>query len=217
MDMKLLTQVIAIALSISVIAASTATTSFAVMNEAEVREAIKQVLKVRHPVDGQDWWLSLGPSAPQAILSLYEEDRNVYHQIRLLGALAWFPDHLQAVALLKREAKNAPNPSVQEAAIRALGQSQGLKEQSFISNLTEHTSPRIRIAAGEALSDINHPEAADEVEKFLSQEKEEWVVRKIRTYQSSRNISKTSQERTQSKSQPGKKIKKRISKLKLTQ
>lgn len=189
--------------------------SWATLTPGEIQDAIEQELSLRHPDHNGQWWRDLGPAASDVILSMYQNQNLLfYHRIRLLEALAWFPENKQAVELLKQEATSKTNLTLQETAIRALGRSQGVKVSEFLSQGFNSKFPRIRAASGEALSEIAHPEAEKLLTRFLSDEKQTWVVKRIHSHQrrrglsTSESLSRVRSDSSMSLENSGKKIKK---------
>ena len=160
----------------------------AALSDAQIQEAIEQTLSIRHPKDTPQWWKSLGPSTPQVIVSMYQNDQSIYHRIRLLEALAWFPENTQSIELLKKEAGANSNSSLRETAIRSLGRSQGIKAHGFLEKSLQNKNPRVRAAAGEALSEISSASSSRILHQFLSQEKQGWVVKQIQTHRAAIKI-----------------------------
>jgi HEAT repeat protein len=144
-----------------------------------VRYSIQAVLKVRHPTDNADWWRALGPTAPLTIISLYGEDKNIYHQIRLLAALAWF-NLPEATQLLKQEAQSNSNSVIQNTALRALATSQGEREEDFLNQAIKSDDPQKRLAVANGLAASESPRSQTIIRSMLKNEQTEWVAVKIR-------------------------------------
>jgi hypothetical protein len=150
-------------------------------SEVEIRQAIQNVLKVRHPSESGNWWQSLGPTAPGIIISMYHESHSIYEKIRLVDSLAWFDDSA-ATHFLKNEAKNNPNRVIQSSAIRALSLSQGMKERDFLSQSLLNKDPVLRAETAKALSHISDPEADKMLGTFLAKEKNTRVSSEVDSY-----------------------------------
>src|SRR4051812_7827796 len=98
----------------------------------KVKESIRAAIRQTNTAPTPDWWKSLGPSAPTAMMELYKEDKNIHHRVRLLEGLSNF-DSPESTAFLKAEASGTKNAVVRNSAIRSVAQSQGMKEESFLS------------------------------------------------------------------------------------
>src|SRR5580765_4933651 len=97
------------------------------LDETQVRSKVAEALQGRHTDQSADWWHGLGSGAPRVIASMYESEPRTHRKLRLLGALGYYDD-AGGVALLKREAQTTKNSVVRQTAIRALTQSQGMKQ-----------------------------------------------------------------------------------------
>ena len=113
------------------------------LTDLEIRNEIQGVLKIRHPSESAIWWKSLGPHAPNVIISLYQESQNIYHRVRLIDALSWYDDP-GAIEFLKNEAETQKNHVIQAAAVRAIGTSQGVKEREYLSDSLQNESLQVR-------------------------------------------------------------------------
>lgn len=145
----------------------------------EIRAAIEATLKIRHPTETKDWWHSLGSNTPSVIISIFKEDKNTYHQIRLIDALAWF-DTPAAVEFLKEQAAHHDKNIVRRAAIRSVGLSQGIKEQSFLKLGLESSDPHTRLVTARIFSNLKDPASKQIVKEFLKKEKTEWISTSVR-------------------------------------
>ncbi len=143
-----------------------------------LEESILEVIRMRNSKESPEWWRSLGPAAPKAILSLYRKTNSTYIKIRLLEALRWFDDST-ATDLMKNEFEQNRNELIRAAAIRAIGMSQGMKEAQLIERALKNSSGRLRVAAAQGLLGTTDSEAHQMVDRFLLGEKQEWVVRKV--------------------------------------
>ena len=143
-------------------------------SEGEIRTAIEATLKIRHPDETGDWWRSLGVNTPAIIISMFKEDNNIYRQIRLVDALAWF-DNPTTVEFLKEQATHHDNNIVRRAANRSIGISQGVKEKAFLKRGLESSDPRTRLATAKLLNDLMDPAADRIVKEFLKTEKTNWI------------------------------------------
>lgn len=152
-------------------------------SNAEIEAAIRGVLVQRHPTDTPEWWRGLGPNAPGVILSMSEKESRIYHRVRLVDALAWFPDDARAVEFLKRQAETTDEDAIRQAAVKSVGISQGAAELDFLSKQLAHPDPQTRLAAAQGLQRSEDPRARKALERYLSQEKADWIVRKLRSTQ----------------------------------
>lgn len=153
-------------------------TAFA-KTEAEIRTAIEDAIAVRHPKDTLEWWRSLGPQTPKILIQMYSSSSHIYHRMRLLQALAAFDDP-DAVAFLKQEASKTPDDVIRNAAIRAVGVSQGGKEREWLASQLEHSDPNTRIAAFEALRSSGDSLSRDLANRHLQKEKTDWARGKMK-------------------------------------
>jgi hypothetical protein len=124
--------------------------------DAELEQAIQDVIIQRHPTDTPEWWRELGPEAPRVIIGMAEKAPRLYQRLRLVEALGWFDDQ-RAVEYLKRQADSASNGVIRNAAVKAIGNSQGAKELEFVSKFLKHSDPQTRKAAAQAVHKINAP------------------------------------------------------------
>ncbi|MEO5970631.1 MAG: HEAT repeat domain-containing protein [Bdellovibrionia bacterium] len=143
-------------------------------SDNEIRASIEETLKIRHPDDTKDWWRSLGANTPKVIISIFKEDSMIYHQIRLVDALAWFDDPV-AVDFLKEQALHHENTIVRRAAIRSIGLSQGVKEKAFLKQGLESSDPHTRLTTAKILNKLKDPAADRIVKDFLKTEKTDWI------------------------------------------
>lgn len=147
--------------------------------EAEIRTAIEDAIAVRHPKDTLEWWRGLGPQTPKILIQMYTSTSHIYHRMRLLQALAAFDDP-EAVAFLKQEASKTPDDVIRNAAIRAVGVSQGGKEREWLASQLDHTDPNTRIAAFEALRASGDPQSRELANRHLQREKTDWARGKMK-------------------------------------
>lgn len=152
----------------------------AAMSDSEIEEAIQTTLDMRHPKDTGEWWKSLGPSAPKVIIAIYGKTSSTYRRLRLVGALAWFKDDPMAAEFLKTQARETSDDVIRNGAIQSLAIADGTKELDFIAGYLTHSDPQTRLAAAQALRDMNDPRASERVEKFLREEKLPWVVSRLK-------------------------------------
>jgi len=149
--------------------------------DGEIRESIEAILKVRHPNETRDWWRSLGAGTPRILISMFKAESSIYHQIRLVDAMAWFDDPA-VVEFLKDQAAHHENESVRRAAIRSVGLSQGVKEKAFLKQSLESSDPHARLVAAKLLRDFKNPAADQIVNEHLKTEKANWVSTGIRQH-----------------------------------
>lgn len=147
--------------------------------EAEIEQAIQDVLAQRHPEDTPDWWRSLGRETPTIIIRMFEKSTDVYHKLRLVQALAWF-DEPQAVDFVKTQAQSTEYGVIRNAAVKTVGVSRGKEEIDFISKFLSHSDIQTRFAAAEALKRIGDPMAEAKVNDYLQKEKAPWVAQKLK-------------------------------------
>ena len=157
--------------------------SAAAKSAAEIQEDIEMVLKQRHPTDTGDWWKGLGPNAPSVIMKMYEDSEHIYHRIRLLQGLGWFDDPA-SVEFIKQQAQSTPDDVIRNAAIKSVGISQGAKEEEFIAKFLKHSDPQTRLAAAETLKRINDAQARAILEKYMAEEKAQWILQRLRNERS---------------------------------
>ena len=167
-----------IALS-AVIAFSQPLHAFA-MSDDQVHQAIEDKLSERHPLDSAGAWQSLGSNAVPVIISMYGSTDYVSHRVRLAQALGYFDD-ARAVDFLEKLAQSSGEDVVVNSSLRALGNSpRGLGEEDFISTFLKNDDPQTRLAAAEALNHLNDLHAKDLVAAFLLQEKQPWLVARVK-------------------------------------
>lgn len=147
--------------------------------EAEIEQAIQDVLSQRHPEDTPAWWRSLGKDAPTVIIRMYEKSTDIYHKLRLVQALAWFDDP-QSVEFVKTQATSTEFGVVRNAAVKTVGISKGAEEIEFISKFLSHNDIQTRVAAAEALKRMGDARADAKVNAYLEKEKAPWVGQKLR-------------------------------------
>ncbi|MBY0469593.1 HEAT repeat domain-containing protein [bacterium] len=142
----------------------------------EIQQEISTVLMMRHSPAQADWWLRLGPGTSSVILSMYQSTTDAYRRVRLLEGLAWFSDDAEAVRFLKQQADGSDNTTVRNSAIKAVGQSQGVKEADFISKFLKSEDGQTRVAAARALMAMDDAGAQKLVDDYQKTEKQAWVL-----------------------------------------
>ena len=147
------------------------------LTDGEVRESIQTVLSTRHPQENADYWRSLGPNAPDVIIALYKEEKNVFKKVRLIDALAWY-DSANATYFLKQESENSANQVLQRSALRALAIAQGSREEEFLSHELDKSSPSTRVSVGKALRRRGASER-EVAKRLVQREKNEWVKQQL--------------------------------------
>lgn|GEM_PF-1684200 len=147
-------------------------------SSAEIEQMVEEVLAERHPTDQREWWRSLGASAPQVIIGMYENSSHTYQRLRLLQGLGAF-DTPEAVQFLKRQAEEATDDVIRNASIRSIGISQGTKEIEFIAKFLKNSDPQTRYAAAEALRRLNDAKANEILDQYLKTEKLPWISQKL--------------------------------------
>ena len=148
--------------------------------EGEIEEAVGEAIRQRHPEETGDWWRALGPGAPRVIITMYAEEKQSYHRVRLIEGLAWFPDVPEAVEFLRGQAVGAGPTVMRQSAIRSLGISQGAGAVALIAKCLADQDAQIRLVAAQTLRKIPGAEARAALNRYLSGEKAEWVVAKLR-------------------------------------
>lgn len=148
-------------------------------SDAEVRDAIEDILVDRHPKDTPEWWRSLGANAPGVIISIYEGTGHTYRRLKLLQGLGSF-DTPEAIEFLKKQAETTPDDVVRNTAIRSVGAAAGAREEEFLAKYLAHEDPQTRFAAAETLRKLNDPRANAIVDKYLKNEKVPWIEGKLR-------------------------------------
>ncbi len=148
--------------------------------DREIEQAISQLLVERHPNDTPDWWRGLGPQAPRVIIAMAERADDLYQRVRLVAALAHFPENARAVEYLREQAESTPEPVLREKAVRAIGISQGPKELDFLGKFLAHPDPQTRLAAAEALRGMDDAAAEARLEEYLKTEKAPFIAQRVR-------------------------------------
>lgn len=151
----------------------------AAKTESEIESTITETLLQRHPSDNADWWRGLGPGTSKIIIRMYEGESSVYRRIRLLEGLRWFGDDKTVLAFIKKQVEKSSNVPLKTAALKAVGKAGGAKEVDYLGKYLKHQDARTRLAAAETLLEIDDKQARVLVEKFKTEEKAEWVVKKL--------------------------------------
>jgi hypothetical protein len=158
--------------------------------EDSVRTTIDLFLSQVHPSDTKSDWQKLDTDASaqginlvNLLITTYRESTNVFHQIRLLDALAWFssPD---AVSFLKQIASSDGNRSLRLSALRALAISQGPLEQTYLSGFLGHSDPVIRAAVARSLTRMHTHDTDQLVSGAIKSEKDPEVAQEVRMQRS---------------------------------
>jgi len=131
----------------------------------DVRKEVEDALMDLHPTQDASWWKALGPEAPPVLVKMYQETRDTFRKVRLLEGLGYFGEP-SVGDFLKDQAQNAKENALTKTSIRSLGSSQGIKEESFISNFLHHKDAHIRLAAAQTLKNM-HDDHVDERLSFL--------------------------------------------------
>jgi hypothetical protein len=83
-------------------------------------------------------------------------------------------------------AKTESKAVLQNAAIRSIAISQGMKEQEFLTQSLNHPDPIVRAETAKSISEIKDPKADKLVGQYLTQEKTSWVVKKVNAHRNYR-------------------------------
>jgi hypothetical protein len=154
------------------------------MGDDQVHQAIEDKLSERHPQDSAAAWQSLGSDAVPVIISMYGSTDYISHRVRLAQALGYFDD-ARAVDFLEKLAQSSGEDVVVNSSLRALGNSpRDVGEEDFISKFLKNDDPQTRLAAAEALNRIIEKQgdshARDMLAAFLLQEKQPWIVSRVK-------------------------------------
>ncbi|MBN21075.1 MAG: hypothetical protein CL678_07285 [Bdellovibrionaceae bacterium] len=139
-----------------------------------IEEKIDTAIRMRHEMMPKEWWRSLGPQTSGILIEMFQKNAYSSRKLRLMQALAWFPDDPQAVSFLKDQAQQKEEV-FQVAAIQTLGISQGVQEADFISSFLKNSNPQIRIAAAETLKKIGQT-GDKETQKKISEKLDQWIL-----------------------------------------
>jgi len=162
-------------------------------------DEIEAAISVRHPSETGSWWQSLGPRAPQVILSMVSQTDSIYRKVRLIDALAWY-DNARATQWMKQAVDQNSNSAIQAAAVHSLIKSQGMKEKDFITHVLNSKDVQLRVTALKALSElseVNDPQASQLVDQFLGKENVTWAVDKVKKHKMRFNQGNARNQRTQ--------------------
>jgi hypothetical protein len=152
-------------------------------SDQEMIQQIQNTIAQRHPEDNASWWRSLGERAPDVIMGMYKSSTHIYYRIRLIEALGWF-NRADVSSFLKEVAANESNRVLQNAAIRAVAKSQGMKEKEFFNQYLNHTDPVVRSETAKSISLLHDKNGDEMVGQFLSDEKTPWVVSRVKAHRS---------------------------------
>lgn len=147
--------------------------------DADIRHSIDEILMQRHPKDTAQTWRGLGPSTPKVIVAMATETGHTYVKIRLIQALAYFPEDAAAQAFVKEQGERATDDVIRHAAIRSVGRAQGDAGVEWISQFLDDKNPQTRLTAAEALQRIGTDSARSKVETYLKREKLPWVAKRL--------------------------------------
>lgn len=146
--------------------------------ERKLRDTIEQAIVSQGKRNNARWWKELGSNAPSVIIKMYNESASRLEKIRLIEALGHY-DLPNGVNFLKGEVARTKNNVIRQVAIRSLSRSQGIKEIEFYLSLLSHHDPHTRLEAALSLKRTNDPNALMELRHFTSNEKTEWLVKRL--------------------------------------
>jgi hypothetical protein len=153
-------------------------TSASAYTDAQIQQIVGDKIMERQPTDTPQWWQGLGENAPGVLIGMYTSETNIYHRIRIVQGLGWM-DSPEAVSFVEQQAQDTDTDVIRNAAIRALGNGQGAKEEDFISKFLKNPDPQTRLAAAESLQKIKDPRAQDLVAAYMKEEKTPWLLDKL--------------------------------------
>jgi hypothetical protein len=151
-------------------------------SDAEIRQKVGEAIRQRHSVPNREWWLSLGPEAPQVMISMHQETSHILHGMRILHGLAFFDDPV-AIEYVKNEGRTTKRDVVRTAAIRAIADGQGDKELRYVEEFLGHDDADTRMVAGQVVrefADAGNLRAAELLDEFYEKEKTPWVAGRVR-------------------------------------
>ena len=101
------------------------------------------LIKDRHPQPHAEFWTAHAQSAPPILRQMYGETHSTYEKARILESLAWYKE-AETTQLLKSVARREKNPYVISRAVRSVAVSQGLREESYLTQMSRHSDPIVR-------------------------------------------------------------------------
>jgi hypothetical protein len=147
-------------------------------DDATIKEQVQAILVQRHPVDTDESWRALGPDAPPVIIGMYQQTTNTLYQIHLLQGLSAFSDNSEAADFLRSQSKSDTSV-LRNAALGALGASQGEKALDTLSEALKNDDAQTRFAAAKAIHRIGGPRASQILDGYLKSEKVDWIANRV--------------------------------------
>lgn len=148
-------------------------------NESEIQEKVEAVLSSRHPSETDFWWRSLGPSAPQILIKMYQEKTSTYHKMRLIDGLRAFKDHPDAVQFLLKELGEQKQSAIRKNLIESVIAQNSPGALQAVEPFLSDEDPQVRFVTARALKRLNTSEAKSMLSLYQQNEKQSWIVKRL--------------------------------------
>jgi hypothetical protein len=167
------------------------------LTDAEVRSAVQEKMKDRHPGDLQEFWNSLGPEALPALKRWWAAGPNAKEKTWIIDGLSRFQDP-EVARLLETEVGITSDSIFKKKVLGALVRSQGEAALEFVGPYLEDADPQIRKEVAESLKKYASDDGRvqKKLAEYLAQEKEIWVKKSVERVQKSqeRSVSRLQRE-----------------------
>lgn len=140
----------------------------------EIRGAIQNEIRQRHPNPPPNFWNNLGLEALPVIKQMYRTSEDVNEKSWLVGGMSFFDDP-ETTQLLKSEITSGDDEVLKKKMLAALMQSQGDSEYDFVEPYLKDEDAHIRMAVAQGLKNMSSDRARKRLEAFYQQERLAWV------------------------------------------
>jgi hypothetical protein len=150
--------------------------AFAARTEPEIREAIRNFTKQRHPGPTDDFWKSMGDEALPVIRKMYAESVSPVEKTFLMDGLSRFTDTATG-NFLKNEIESSTDEIARKKLLSAVIRSQGEDAFDFVEPYLKDADPHVRMKVAQELGAFAQNEKIrSRLEEFRKTEKKPWVV-----------------------------------------
>ena len=147
--------------------------------DAELQERALAKIRERHPSATCEWWTSQGVRMPRVIEQMLGSPERLLDRFRLIEGLGCFTDE-DSVKKVRETAEQADSSVLRMTAVRAAARGSAPGTADWLRSFISHEDARTRVAAADALQMTGDPRAAGWIDEQAKNEKEAWVVRKLK-------------------------------------
>jgi hypothetical protein len=142
----------------------------------EVKAAVYEKMKDRHPQPDPNFWTTLGPDSVPYLEQMYQGSNSPVEQAWLLDGLSHFSDP-SIGPFLQTQIKATDNEVFKKKMLSALIESQGDSSFDFVEPYLKDSDGHVRIAVARGMQKYmpNFAKAEASLKKFSADEKEAWV------------------------------------------